>query len=63
MSANEMYLERRKQIENEIEILKQKLESMDMDQKKDSRNYGYAGSCGHILNTIQEINYSFLKNN
>ena len=63
MNANEMYLERRKQIEQEIEILKQKLESMDIDQRKDQKNYGYAGSCGHILDVIQELNYSFLKNN
>lgn len=63
MSANELYFERRKEIEKEIEILKQKLESMDIEQKQDQKNYGYAGNCGHILETINDLNYGFLKNN
>ena len=63
MNANGLYLEKRKEIEKEIEILKQKLESMDMSQKQDQKNYGYAGNCGHILETINDLNYGFLKNN
>jgi hypothetical protein len=60
MNANETYLEKRKIIDNEISILKQKLEAMDIDQKRDHLNYGYAGDCGHILDIIAEAN-DFLK--
>ena len=60
MNANKLYIERRKEIEKEIEILKQKLQSMDSDQAKDQKNYGYAGNCGHIFNSLREIT-SFLK--
>ena len=58
MNANQKYIETRLQIEKEIEILKQKLESMDMDQKKDNKNYGYVGDADYLLNAIQEINYN-----
>jgi len=60
MNANEMYIEKRKQIEKEIEILKQKLESMDIEQKKDPENYGFAGNCGHLINVIDELNCEFM---
>ena len=57
MNANGRYLEVRAQIDNEIEILKQKLESMDIGQDK---NYGHVGDAIYLLNTIQEINYSLM---
>lgn len=61
MNAHEQYVEKRKMIENEIIILKQKLKAMDMEEKKDSKNYGYVGNCGHILKEIENINYDFMK--
>ena len=60
MNANKKYHETRKQIEKEIKILKQKLEAMDIDQKKDDKNWGWAGSAGHILSEIQDVNYGHL---
>ena len=60
MSANEIYHETRKQLEKEIEILKQKLEAMDIDQKKDDKNYGWVGNIAHILSEINDINYGQL---
>lgn len=56
MNANESYHEKRMMIEIEIEVLKQKLESMDIEQKKDVNNWGYAGNCGHILEEIENLN-------
>lgn len=61
MNAHETYFLRRKQIDAEIEILKQKLKSMDIEEKKDSLNWGYAGNCGHIIEQINELNYQFMK--
>lgn len=60
MLISDQYKETRKQIEKEIEILKQKLEAMDIDQNKDSNNYGYVGNVKYILNEIQDLNYGFL---
>jgi len=62
-TSNELYNEKRKEIEKEIEILKRKLEVMDNEQQKDQKNYGYAGNCGHILEIINDLNYGFLANN
>lgn len=56
MIANNKYHEKRKEIEKAIEIMKQSLEAMDIQQKKDPLNYGYVGSSGHVLNQIEEIN-------
>ena len=61
MKATEQYQERRKQINTAIEILKQRLEAMDIEQAKDKNNYGYSGNCGHILSEIEELN-KFLAN-
>ena len=54
------YQELRRRINMEIEILKQKLEAMDMDQKKNPNDFGYVGNCCHILDRIEDIN-SFLE--
>lgn len=59
-SANSLYNQRRYEIDREIEILKRKLESMDIEQQKNQKNYGYAGNCGHILNSLKDIT-NFLK--
>ena len=56
MTANETYHEKRKEIEKAIEILRQSLEAMDINQKKDENNFGYAGNCNHVLSIINEAN-------
>jgi hypothetical protein len=56
MSANTIYNEKRKEIELAIEIMKQSLEAMDINQKKDQGNYGYVGNCIYIYGLIQGIN-------
>ena len=61
MNAHETYTERRKLIEKEIEILKQKLESMDICEKQGPRDWGYSGNAGYILDELQALNYSFLE--
>lgn len=59
-TANSLYNERRYEIDREIEILKHKLEAMDNEQQKNQKNYGYAGNCGHIINSLKDIT-NFLK--
>jgi len=61
-AAHDKYLENRKLIEKEIEILKAKLAAMDIDEAKDTKNWGFAGNCGHILSEISELNYRFMSN-
>ena len=61
MTAHEQYLERRKLLNEAIEILRQKLEAMDIDEAKDQKNYGFYGNCGHVLETINELNYGFME--
>ena len=61
MNAHSEYLEKRKKIEKEIEILKQKLESMDIEESKDMKNWGFAGNCNYILHEIKELNYGFMR--
>jgi hypothetical protein len=56
MSANNQYHEKRKEIEKAIEIMKQSLESMDINQKKDPLNYGYVGKCNYVYGLIEGIN-------
>jgi hypothetical protein len=60
MTAHELYKERRKIIDKEIKILTEKLESMDIEEKKYSLNWGYAGSGGYIMENINELNYQFM---
>ena len=61
MTANISYHEKRKEIDKAIEILKQSLEAMDINQKKDKNNFGYVGNCIYIHGLIQGIN-NFLSN-
>ena len=56
MNANQQYQERRNEINKAIEILKQQLEAMDIAQAKDQKNYGFSGSCCHILELVNELN-------
>jgi len=62
MNAHESYIAKRQRIDREIEILKQKLESMDISEKKDPSNYGWAGNAVYVLRYVEELNYGFLKN-
>ena len=61
MSAQKQYAETRKIINSEIEILKAKLELMDIQQSKDIKNYGYVGNAQYILIELQRLNYDFME--
>ena len=61
MSADKQYAETRKIINNEIDLLKAKLESMDIQQSKDIKNYGYVGNAQYILIELQRLNYDFME--
>jgi hypothetical protein len=61
MDENLDYIEKRKRIDEAIDILRQQLEAMDIAQKKDNKNFGFSGNCGKILTDIYELN-EFLTN-
>jgi len=61
MSADKQYAATRKIINNEIDLLKAKLESMDIQQSKDIKNYGYVGNAQYILIELQRLNYDFME--
>ena len=61
MSAQKQYTETKKIINSEIEILKAKLELMDIQQSKDIKNYGYVGNAQYILIELQRLNYDFME--
>ena len=60
MNAHERYLDKRKQIDRDMKVLQRKLESMDIEENKDIKNWGFSGSCDRILEEIESLN-DFLK--
>lgn len=60
MEADKLYGETRKIINSEIDILKAKLELMDIEQSKNKDNYGFAGETEYILIELQRLNYDFM---
>jgi hypothetical protein len=60
MNAHENYIAKRELIDIEIKILQRKLESMDIEENKDIKNWGFSGSCDRILEEIESLN-DFLK--
>ena len=56
MNSKEKYIELRKEIDDEIIILKQRLRAMDAKFKKDPANWGFAGNCDNVLNYLNNVN-------
>ena len=54
-AAGAEYLKRRAEIEGALEMLRETLDTLDAGQEADSRNWGYAGTAQHILNTLRTL--------
>tara|TARA_R100001086_G_scaffold235601_1_gene158587 strand:+ start:203 stop:445 length:243 start_codon:yes stop_codon:yes gene_type:complete len=53
--ADKMYKERRKEIDRLVKSLQTSLKKMDAKQKKDPKNYGYAGSAGRLVDEMKDM--------
>lgn len=55
MNATETYVKRRSEIDTKISKIKDLLKDLDMRQAMDSKNWGHAGTAGHINNELKGI--------
>jgi hypothetical protein len=55
MNATETYQANRHEIDSKIARIKDLLKAMDKSQSADAKNWGFAGTAGHISNELSEI--------
>lgn len=54
-TANEEYQTKTAEAKNLLNLISQKIQKMDTNQKIDSKNWGYAGSIGHVVEELKGI--------
>jgi hypothetical protein len=55
MNATETYQANRHQIDAKIARIQELLKAMDKSQNAEPKNWGFAGTAGHISNELSEI--------